>query len=203
MSTLLDALTKARFETHTPRNGRVVWVSEIAACLRRAYLDRVSPKPVSFSVQAVREMGAAVHKLLASVLRNNGMESEVSVARVVDGYLVKGRVDAIIFEDDGVAVLEAKTAEDTSLREDFARQARFYAAMLGASRAYVLVVNRNDGSYAIHKLDVNPVEAPRELEERVRKLQKALEEKREPEPKKGPWCRWCPYREECPAWREN
>lgn len=204
MSSVIDALSTSFFETRVPRDSRTFWVSELTWCLRKAYLDRTSPRNVGFGVQIVREMGTAVHRLVAAVLKSRGFEAEVPVARVVASTaLVKGRVDAIIFEDNGIAVLEVKTSDDTNIREDFARQARFYAAILGVSTAYVLVVNRGDGSYAIHRLSVEVEEAFKELEERVVKLKKALDEGKEPEPERGPWCKWCPYRSECPAWKNE
>ena len=173
-------------------------VTEVATpCLRRSYYARTRAAPPS-PVEFLKTVGSEVHLRLAEVLRAEGCEVEVSVGLQLDGFRLRGRVDALCREKDGEVVVEFKATNELPEQpyESHLLQVQAYLLMLRLGRGYVVYLSRTNGRVRVFKVERNG-RALKLLAERARQLYESLKQLQPPPPERGPWCRDCPYRLIC------
>jgi len=175
-----------------------VTVTEVATpCLRRSYYSRVRTSPPS-PAEFLKSLGNEAHLKLAEVLRAEGCEVEVSVALQLDGFKLRGRVDALCSEKDGEVVVEFKVTNELPEKpyEAHVLQVQAYLLMLRLERGYIVYLSRTNGRVRVFKVERNG-RALKLLVERARQLYEALVKSSPPPPERGPWCRDCPYHIVC------
>ena len=175
-----------------------VAVTEVATpCLRRSYYARTRTSPPS-PIEFLKAVGSEVHLKLAEVLRAEGCEVEVSVGLQLDGFRLRGRVDALCREKDGEVVVEFKATGELPEQpyESHLLQVQAYLLMLKLERGYLVYLSRTTGRVRVFKVSRNG-RALKQLIERAKQLHKALVSSEPPPPERGPWCRDCPYSQFC------
>ncbi len=177
-----------------------IWITEIAGCLRRAYLERVEPVKYEHKQCVVMFLGQAIHEKLARVLTNlygEIFEVEVEARTVVDidGELIRivGRADIVCRRLN--VVIEVKTCGEIPSRPYtiHVRQLQYYLNLLGINNGVLLYFSRDGDlrAFAI-KRDRGYEE---EMIQRARALYYCLKRGRPPRPEKIPFlCNTCPYR---------
>ena len=171
-----------------------VAVTEVATpCLRRSYYARTRTSPPS-PIEFLKAVGSEVHLKLAEVLRAEGCEVEVSVGLQLDGFRLRGRVDALCREKDGEVVVEFKATGELPEQpyESHLLQVQAYLLMLKLERGYIVYLSRTNGRVRVFKVSRNG-RALKQLIERAKQLHKALVNSEPPPPERGPWCRDCPF----------
>ncbi|MEM4593393.1 MAG: PD-(D/E)XK nuclease family protein, partial [Sulfolobales archaeon] len=149
------------------------------------------PTPVEF----LKVVGQEVHRALQDVLRSDGWEVEVGVSLQLDGFVLRGRIDAV--KED--AILEFKTVGSLPTDGPYSShvlQAQAYLAMVGGSRAYLVYLSRNDGKVKVYRVDPNK-QALKQVVERAKQLHQALKSGRPPQSTRGPWCEHCSFKLAC------
>ena len=173
---------------------KVIYVSEAANCLRKAYYDRVSPAPKLDIVNVVATLGNGIHYQLQDLLKGKGWRAEVEVKYQTKKITLIGHADLVSPEGE---VIEIKTCNQVPGKPwtNHVLQLNAYLTMLKASKGYIIYVAR-DGKVRV--FDIKP---RKDLFDRLIKrayyLHYCLIEKREPRPEKGPLCDYCPYRWRC------
>jgi len=175
-----------------------IMVTEVAApCLRRSYYNRVRgslPSPSEF----LKSIGNDVHLKLQEVLRNEGCDTEVSVNIELDGFRLRGRIDALCEELGEKVVLEFKTANEIPERpyDSHVMQIQAYLLMLKLRKGYLIYLSRTNGRVKVFKI-LRDNKAVKKLVERARQLYNALTDLKSPAAEKGPWCSDCPFLHIC------
>ena len=180
-----------------------IWVSEIASCLRKSYYERVNPQPVAPEVALLAEMSKGVHKAIESAIELECSEIGCSCEsekkyfeQIGDGIYVVARPDLVCRIHNSTVIIEIKMAEKQNNRPDWIRQIRYYAALLNANEAYLLIISRN-GKYELRKVTLGDHDRIwRELKARALLLYKALRDKKPPRRERG-LCQWCVYKFLC------
>jgi len=175
-----------------------IMVTEVAApCLRRSYYNRVRgslPSPSEF----LKSIGNDVHLKLQEVLRDEGCDTEVSISIELDGFRLRGRIDALCEELGEKVVLEFKTANEIPEKpyDSHVMQLQAYLLMLKLKKGYLIYLSRTNGRVKVFKI-LRDNKAVKKLIERARQLYKALTDLKPPATEKGPWCQDCPFSHIC------
>jgi len=173
-----------------PPDQRVVYVTEVSQCLRRAWFQRVMGGAPSDESVVLMIMGDDVHYLMREMVAVG--EGEVRCEKTLEnGVIIRGRVDRII----GDAVVEFKTCAAIPKQpyDHHVDQVQLYMWLLGKKKAYVVCVSKINGKVKAFKVepDLKRVE---ELLERSRLLSKHLREGTIPEKEEGKLCNYCEYK---------
>lgn len=192
---IVNELLAVKEPAEKPRD--VFFVSELVGCLRKAYYDRTRPaKQATTNVVGIL-VGKAIHEKFNVIAASHGCQTEVNIAKEIEGVKVIGSADAVC--DD--IVIELKVG-DVSVDYDVARlQAAIYAVLLGAKEAYVVIIDRQSGVVKLERAPVERDKIRRFLEERVRELKEALRRRRAPTPDRR-FCKYCPYKWTCMSSRK-
>jgi len=175
----------------------IVYVTDLVACSHKR-LMRLHYPFMSFRFEPAMIMGELVHRGLAATLAGNGawrFEVEVEKKFEVDGlqYTVKGRVDLVHYDGDGVPdfIVEVKTARevhDDTPREHHLLQLRIYMELMNVDRGVLLYITPDRlAEYNISRdSGVNVLELLRETVKDTARPRYEWE------------CRYCPYKKICP-----
>jgi len=175
-----------------------IMVTEAATpCLRRSYYARVRgslPTPSEF----LKSIGNDIHLKLQEVLRNEGCDTEVSVNIELDGFRLRGRIDALCNERGEDVILEFKTANEIPEKpyDSHVMQIQAYLLMLKLRKGYLIYLSRTNGRVKVFRIERDN-KAVKRLVERARQLYKALTDLKPPAAEKGPWCSDCPFLHIC------
>ena len=175
-----------------------IGVTEVTSpCLRKSYYLRTRTSPPS-PAEFLKALGNEVHLKLAEVLRSEGCEVEVSVGLQLDGFKLRGRVDALCPERDSEVVIEFKTTNELPEEpyQTHVLQVQAYLLMLKLERGYLVYLARSSGRVRVFRVGRDG-RALKQLVERAEQYHKALVEQRPPPPERGPWCSGCPYTLSC------
>jgi len=192
-----------------------VSVTDVLHCPLRVWFqkrgEKVDPRYMILQ-DYILTLGRVAHNVLEAVL---GGEHEVPVVHKFERegvkIAVKGRADVVLRD----AVIEIKTyaySLPKSMFPKYAMQAIFYAAKLNKGKAMLLMFNRATAEVHVAYLHLfkgvrtldKAIERFEELkrktveiiEDRAYRLYKVLHGER-PSPEPGPWCKYCPYRNNC------
>jgi len=175
-----------------------IMVTEAAApCLRRSYYNRVRgslPTPSEF----LKSIGNDIHLKLQEVLRNEGCDTEVSVNIELDGFRLRGRIDALCNERGEDVILEFKTANEIPEKpyDSHVMQIQAYLLMLKLRKGYLIYLSRTNGRVKVFRIERDN-KAVKRLVERARQLYNSLKDLKPPAAEKGPWCSDCPFSHIC------
>ena len=189
---LLEAV---KLRTRVDIDSRVIHVSEVASCLRRAYFYRTKSIQLSPS-NALKLLGSEVHEALQEVLRRHGYEVEFQVAVDVGDVRLVGHCDA--YHPEKQHVLEFKTASKIPQRPygSHVKQLQAYVTLTHSRIGYLIYITRNNGDIKV--FEVKPSKfVLRELIERARYLSACLINRDPPPPEKSPLCNYCEFRYSC------
>ncbi|AQQ16879.1 ORF28 [Sulfolobus spindle-shaped virus 3] len=196
MSRLLTILYN--YEIVSQNDGKTIWVTELARCLRRSFLMRKEGK-VKLNHYEIMKMhiGSGLHMRLQRILQKNGFEVEKRVERKTAlGFTVTGKVDA--YDKEEGTVYELKYTHDDQLNKvklnNYLRQLNYYIEMTNATRGYLVIVHA-DGS--VEEIKRNRVET--DLESRANAFGIYVKENIQPPPKPKPdsECLDCPFFKLC------
>jgi len=110
----LDLMLEERRKHLTNRNPKIIWVSELVACKEKFLFTRIYPEVFTFEPRMILEQ--IVHKGVQEFLRDNfDYNVEVEATKVVDKYLINGRIDALNDEE----VVEIKYVQDIFQNEPY------------------------------------------------------------------------------------
>lgn len=178
----------------SPPPDDVLYVTEIADCLRKAYLAR----RVGFRAGKRMLQGAKLHgevlDEMAERLRMAGYraETEYEVSLALGEAVLVGRADLVVWDRDETWVVEVKTSD--YVFDTHKRQVWIYRLLLDAKHAVVCYMPREDEFKCVE------VELGMTLDnvvERSLKLYNALKNNTMPEPEETPLCGRCPFKHMC------
>jgi len=204
---IVDAIRAVVAAKRRPVSARDrVFASEIFHCERKITFALLGCEPDEVRADSPSAlMGDAIHAHLEALLSEafpGRVETEVRVV----GEAVSGRIDALLFENDGtLTIIDVKTvgAREWAARskvEKYVDQISVYAALVGAVMGVILLVNRDTGEMDELRFEIDYARAEALLN-KARRLQELAREGRIAEA--TVWgtdeCRWCPYRRRCEA----
>ncbi|MHC1594541.1 MAG: CRISPR-associated protein Cas4 [Methanotrichaceae archaeon] len=203
-----EDVKKAFFQYgYRPRQPNEIWVTEIVACMRRAFFG------VYFNAVPVLNVGRVVvgrllHEMLPKVLgglfdsERYDWEKDVSVD-LGGGYRLVGRVDAISVSDGTVFEFKFTRLGAQKAHPLYMAQANTYSGIVGSRRYYLVLIDRE-------RFDVEVVEgefdedAYKAVLDRCREVIRCIEEGRIPPKAEFDWlCKGCPYNVICSNLREE
>ena len=175
------------------KDDEITVTEATSPCLRRSYYARTrtqQPTPVEF----LKVAGQDIHRALQDVLRSDGWEVEVGVSLQLDGFVLRGRVDAA--KDD--VILEFKTTNGVPERpyESHQLQTQAYLTMMNASKGYIIYLSRTDGKVKVFKIHPSKGSLKKVIG-RAKQLHEALKSNQPPPPSRGPWCEYCSFKLAC------
>lgn len=185
-----------------PGSPDLFWASELAQpCPLKVFLDRVKPRPPPLGAALVEEMGRRVHELFGRAAASLGWKTEVEASLSCgEGVRVTGRAD--IYDPSTSTVIEVKTVPDIPEEpyEEHSLQTLWYMEALRATTALLVYVSRSTGRVEVYNVSETSIgDAHETMCRRAIMLRQHLLERRPPDCRSGPWCRWCPYRDICPC----
>jgi len=130
---VMNELVKQRLEKMKEKDDRTIWVTDLIGCKRKAELRKMYPFVLPNSVI----LGYFAHLGFASYVSEVGGLSEVEYEKNLDGYVIRGRIDAIIDN----TVVEFKTAKQVD--KPFAHhvmQVRLYMWLSNMTKAVIVYV---------------------------------------------------------------
>ena len=174
----------------------VIHVSEVTQCLRKSYYQRRRASRTT-GLEAVIIIGSMIHLALQDVLRRYGFRPEFRVGMKEDGVTLIGHIDA--YDPDRNIVLEFKTVN--KIPKDWPwlsheQQAVTYATMVDTDEAYIIYIDRGTGEVEVYQVGKDQ-ETLEKMLRRAKILSRALRENEPPEPERGPWCNYCPWKWSC------
>ena len=177
-------------------------ISHVASCLRYAYCAITRGKEITDLVLRGTDMHHWFARHAPPVFERHGCKCESEV-RVSLGQL-SGVVD-MLCDCSGVrAVIELKFTKTPNASNPFfrwhERQLKYYAAIAGADIGVLLMMSFDLQRYSVFHVTLNDESRralAREALARYEDLSYALASGVPPEPERGPYCSYCPYRHEC------
>ncbi len=145
MSRLLNILYN--YEITTSNDPKVIWVTELARCLRYSFLLRKEGKMrLGFKESMKMHIGAGLHIRLQKLLSKYGFESEVKVEKKTAlGFKIVGRID--LYDKEENVVYELKYTHykklDNVKLNNYLRQLNYYVELANALKGYLIIVHGN------------------------------------------------------------
>jgi len=189
--------------------SKYIGASDIVACPRAAYLNKVSPVEFDIEKLMIFEGGHAFENVVEKMMGNAPYKREVEFTDGAEQYPIKVHCDFIVFnkQTKEATIIEVKTKKSDDLTpytENIMQvQFQWYIAERSlkehgwkVKNAYLVVGNRNTGKYEVHevKKDEN---LQKLLIKKAKMLREALIKKEEPEGEEKLYCSSCPYRKSC------
>jgi len=193
-----------------PRPPNTLYCSEIGYCLRRIYLNCITPKETPVEVMRKFAVGNMIHDRVTSILRKtfDSVSSEQSVVMYLDAidFRVLGRYDDIIHQDEGKILLEKKSVNtlkfiDKPIHHHLI-QTHLYMKCLGMDKAQIMYIEKNTFKTKTFNIKFQHW-IFQEAMHRINIIANALKTKRTPAPEarnnmRMKWqCRYCPFYREC------
>jgi len=178
------------------RENNRISVTELLYCIRKAYYQRVNPKPLSLQHAWYIYRGELFDEVWTSLFSRNQLTCTHRIRDVP--VVIVGRADFI--DEDG-AVADLKTHANLKWLEkpkpEHVMQVRFYGWCLAVPKARLYYVDFRDCKN--FDVEIGDVEADvlEPLESLAVELYSCLEKKVPPFPQKSWVCKFCEYREEC------
>jgi CRISPR-associated exonuclease Cas4 len=108
-----DILTEAR-EHYEKKEDNEIWISELVACKHKALFNKLYREQLFVEPRLV--VGTVIHKGFQEWLREkHGAETEIEFEKEINGYTIKGRVDAVAEQN----IIEIKYASDIKGNEPY------------------------------------------------------------------------------------
>jgi len=200
---------KKETEAKLGDRSKYIGASDIVACPRAAYLNKVSPVEFDIEKLMIFEGGHAFENVVEKMMGNAPFKREVEFTDGAKKYPIKVHCDFIVFnkQTKEATIIEVKTkkSDDLTPYTENVMQVQFqwYIAEKAlkehgwkVKNAYLVVGNRNTGKYEVYevKKDEN---LQKLLIKKAEILRKALIKKEEPEGEEKLYCSSCPYRKNC------
>ncbi|ABV26217.1 CRISPR/Cas system associated [Sulfolobus spindle-shaped virus 4] len=192
MSRLLTILYN--YEIVSQNDGKTIWVTELARCLRRSFLMRRQGR-VKLKLEETMKMhiGSGLHIRLQRILEKHGFETEKRVERKTAlGFQIVGKVD--IYDKEENTIYELKYTHNDKLDNvrlnNYLRQLNYYIEMINAMAGYLIIVHA-DGRVEEIKRDWSETD----LESRANAFGISVEENILPprKSKQDSECAECPF----------
>jgi len=174
----------------------VIHVSEVTQCLRKSYYQRRRASRMT-GMEAVIIIGSMIHLAIQDVLRRYNFRPEFRIGMKEGGVTLIGHIDA--YDPDNNIVLEFKTVDKIPEGRPWRShewQAKAYATMVDTDQAYIIYISRGRGDVKVYRVKKDQ-ELLEHLLDRAKELSRALRENEPPEPERGPWCNYCPWKWSC------
>ncbi|MCD8569364.1 MAG: hypothetical protein LRY50_13955 [Geovibrio sp.] len=203
---LSEVAKQQTFETLGDRRT-YIGASDIAGCLRKAYLDKFSDveHPVKKLIQFSR--GHMAERIVESTLISLKYESQCEIVSTTEtGFPVKAHLDFLVFGKDELVVLETKTTSTdvTEPYDSWVNQIQYQMGKVKEKypdktvRGYVVAINLNSGYVKTFKFEFEEARYFVSAK-RADKLALAIQNNEEPEGEEEFYCSSCPHKEGCPA----
>jgi len=184
------------FFTTRQRDGKVIFVTDITRCLRRAYYSYFNPQPSS--PQAV--VGQLLHRAFASTLRDKiGAYFEVGFTIGLGrDWVLKGRCD-MLFADSVYEFKFVRSIPRAKEREGYNLQVQLYCHAFRARKGYLVFVDRDTFDIEIVEVELRDGVAESLLDD-ARYLADCLEKGVPPgraSPRFAGECEYCEFVEVC------
>ncbi len=170
----------------------IVYVTDLVSCSQKRVF-RLEMPLAAFRFEPPLLLGDLVHLGLERLLEEEGWVAEVEVEKrvEVDGrvYTLRGRADAVLFDENGVRhVVEIKTARSIERPlEHHILQLQIYMELLGAEGGSIVYVTPDK---------ILEFEVPRRSVDVERLVAETVRNEARP---RFDWeCRYCPFRRFCP-----
>jgi len=131
------------------RHGSI-YGSDATFCPKKVALHLAVPynynsQPASPASEFYFAIGHAVHSIVDNRLSSLSAATELKV----EAYGIRGRIDNIIYDDDGLKIVDTKTCGrlPTKIRPSHYEQVLTYCLLSGITRASVLYFSRNVADY--------------------------------------------------------
>ncbi len=174
-----------------------ITVTRVVQCLRKSFFEITQRKEDEGNYSVL--VGLISHYVIERLIETEFAKDCVVRREAEVSYdVLKGHVDVLLECKGAKYVVEIKTTKSKPIQPYplHERQARIYDTMVGAEYAFIVYVNRADGSIKI--FTVTPDTRALELAvTRAKMLKKALETGVPPEPEFTPQCFLCPFRSSC------
>jgi CRISPR/Cas system-associated exonuclease Cas4 (RecB family) len=200
----LSSIISDTEESRREIKGEEIQITDICYdCMRRAYYQVISRanednKGVRLSDWLVIWTGVRLH------------QTDFSEVHELDvyGMGVHGRIDELMINEDKAIIVDKKTTRKIPSKpyDHHVKQVQYYAVLLKSSEVWemlkdkkmygcVLYIDVNLGAIEAFPFVVNPNDAAieREMREKITILQKALNERKPPEPKMSWLCQYCDF----------
>lgn len=153
-------------------------------------------------------IGKKLHEMpVSNVIHGSVVMHEYPVKYEVGDVKIVGRIDEVLEVDGELIICDKKTVRTMPSKpyEHHVKQVNMYSALLYAQDGikvnkgailYIDVVNKQSKVYTF-ALEPDKDKVIFEMEMKVRKLQKALKERKPPEPKPTWYCGWCRWFIKC------
>ncbi|ENK8198134.1 PD-(D/E)XK nuclease family protein [Campylobacter upsaliensis] len=200
---LPKALKKATLESLGDRK-EYIGSSDIAGCLRKAYLDKTNDIEHDLATLIRFQRGHIAEGIVKAMLDGLNPISQLELNSSYEGATLKAHIDFALENKDEIVIVEVKSVS-TTVSEPYLSwnlQVQYQMAMLAKSkskniRAFVVAINVNTGWFKSFKIERN--EALTQIAfEKAKKLSLALQSRVEPEAEIQLFCGVCPYKATCP-----
>ncbi|EAI6218835.1 Dna2/Cas4 domain-containing protein [Campylobacter upsaliensis] len=200
---LPKALKKATLESLGDRK-EYIGSSDIAGCLRKAYLDKTNDIEHDLATLIRFQRGHIAEGIVKVMLDGLNPISQLELNSSYEGATLKAHIDFALENKDEIVIVEVKSVS-TTVSEPYLSwnlQVQYQMAMLAKSkskniRAFVVAINVNTGWFKSFEIERN--EALTQIAfEKAKKLSLALQSRVEPEAEIQLFCGVCPYKATCP-----
>jgi CRISPR-associated exonuclease Cas4 len=194
--------------------SKYIGASDIAGCLRKAYLSKISPIEHSLEQLLIFERGHLAENIVAKMLKGLHQKEQVEVVSKVDnGFEIKNHLDFVVYskEKKECVVIEAKSvsSEIDEPYESHILQIQMQMGLLQEQcgedwkvRGYIFAINVNNGWHKAFPIEQNKVLFDMAMQ-RANQLAEAIVNKQEPEGEEQMYCSSCPFKGDCPAVRKG
>ena len=189
--------------------NRTFYCSELGYCPRKLYYKRVIPKKASLETEKIFELGDLLHEYGTMLLKwkygsdHVSSEGNASIYLPSEDIRFGGRYDDLLsFDGNYKIVIEKKSARALGYikkaSSHHALQAMMYMKALGASKAFVWYIGKNDLGMKCHEVKFDSEEFQQAIDKIVY-VQACLDDGVLPEKQPiGKWeCDYCSWKEEC------
>jgi len=126
------------YEELTDQNK--IFAKDLCYCKKKSELKRRHP---SIEIETLKkpqvQFGILIHMALEQILKDYNIETEVKAEREVEGYVVSGRIDAIVVTRDGRHGIEIKGSSHVD--DAMKMQAKIYNWLFDLNSTIILLVN--------------------------------------------------------------
>lgn len=200
---LPKALKKASLQNLGDR-ASYVGSSDISACLRKTYLDKVSEVEYDLATLIRFQRGHIAEGVVEAMLDGLNPTCQLELNSSYEGVELKAHIDFTLETKDEIVIVEAKSVS-SQVSEPYLSwnlQVLYQIAMLAKNtskniRAYVVAINVNTGWFKSFEIEKN--EALTKIAfDKAKSLVNALQNKQEPDGEIQLYCASCPHKITCP-----
>lgn len=202
-SNLPKALKQMSKESLGDRS-KYVGSSDIGACLRKAYLDKISDTEYDLATLIRFQRGHLSEGIVETMLYGLRLKKQAEYNYTFEGFELKSHIDFLLEDKKECVVVEAKSvnSEVNEAYPSWVLQVQYQLHLLKqhtkkAVRAYIVALNINTGWFKAFDIDYNENLANLALAN-AKQLGQALEQKVEPKATEQLYCSTCPHKATCP-----